>query len=57
MEEREVHFLVSGSCYLCIAKNFRDDGTVSLQGVVGTCGMRSEQARDGQWPTMASGRQ
>lgn len=48
MEEREVHFIVSGSCYLCIAKKFRDDGTSSLQGAVGTCGVRSKQTRDGQ---------
>lgn len=46
-----MHFIVSGYCYLCIAKKFRDDGTSSLQGTVGACGVRSEQTRDGQWMT------
>lgn len=43
-----MHFLVSGSYYLCIAKHFRDGGTSSFLGAAGACGVRNRQVRGGQ---------
>lgn len=55
LEGREIHLIVSRSCYLCIAKTFRDCRTSSLQGGVGAYEVRSEQVRDGQWSANEEG--